>query len=201
MQGISPTSSKQASSSPLPAPSASQLKIAVQLKETAYFQEALCLFETLADQGFSDAHFHLGTMYLTGMGVEPNEATAMGHFTQAAKLDADGPNTAKWLNPYNHGYLYENGYGIEQNYNEAYRFYVLSASANPAGAMEHIAIGSLIERGLVETLRSEQPDLETANAWYETGLRRNSVSPYEKEHLLHKIAVNKETLLKKSLTK
>ncbi len=135
--------------------------------EEADTKTALTYLNNAADNGFLEAKYYLGIMYLTGVGVDRDAEKALSYFEDAAEkdyapalsqiayiyfngkgVDADYVQAvyyeklaaAQGYTPsqINLGYLYENGFGVEKNLETALAYYKLAFDSGYEGAEEAI---------------------------------------------------------------
>lgn len=74
----------------------------------ADYKKAVEWYTKSANQGFAEAQYNLGAMYVHGQGVKQNYTKALEWFTKSANQD-----NAKAQ--YNLGVMYHNGDGVNQN--------------------------------------------------------------------------------------
>ena len=104
---------------------------AVAAYQRGDYATALRLWHPLAEQGDSDAQFHLGVMYESGQGVLRNDAEAIKWYRKAAEQD-DG------VAQFNLGVMYAKG--AAPNYAEAALWYRLAADHGLAGAQFNLGM-------------------------------------------------------------
>ncbi len=141
------------------AAAAGPLEDAVAAYQRGDYATALRLWHPMAEQGDSDAQFHLGVMYESGQGVLRNDAEAINWYRKAAEQNdavaqfnvgvmyAKGvpPNHAEaalWYRvaadhglagaQFNLGMMYAEGQGVSQDYVQAHMWLDLAASQLPA---------------------------------------------------------------------
>lgn len=122
------------------------------------YATALRQYEPLAEQGNTDAQFHLGVMYADGRGIPQDDVEAARWFRMAAEnensqaqvhlaamyevgrgVPQDDAEAAKWYRPaaaggapraqYNLGLMYMQGRGVTQDYTLAYVLFDLAKSS------------------------------------------------------------------------
>ena len=105
------------------------------------YSTALICFQQAADQGYADAEFDLGIMYMYGYGVEQSYENAAQYFQLAAD---HGHAEAQ----FDLGLMYGNGYGVEQSYEKAAQYFQLAADQGYAEAQSKLE--SLRENGYIQ---------------------------------------------------
>jgi hypothetical protein len=75
-----------------------------------------------AEQGYAEAQYNLGVMYLNGLGVRQDYATAMSWYRKAAE---QGHASAQ----YSLGGMYLNGHGVPRDYTAAHMWFNLAAAS------------------------------------------------------------------------
>ncbi|MEX2643569.1 MAG: tetratricopeptide repeat protein [Acetobacterales bacterium] len=147
-----------------------------------HYQKALYWFEKAADTGHADAHFYIGLMHERGLGVQQNllaaaewykKAIQWGNVTDAyyrlGRLYLHGLGTpdnianafeymqaaahkGHRLAQFHMGAIHEQGWGVEQDYIESFKWYALASNAGDVlldGAEEYNvgkALGNLEAR-------------------------------------------------------
>jgi TPR repeat protein len=122
--------------------------------DTDHFAEAFHLFQTAADQNFTDAQAGLGICYLWGKGVDKDAREALRLFQLAA--DQNNANAQFHL-----GRCYDADEDLneilETDISEAVRFYQLAAAQNQACAQAALAskymTGEIVNMDLIEAAR------------------------------------------------
>lgn len=125
------------------------------------FAAAYTELAPLAEEGNSGAQYYLGQMYLTGRGVERDEARAF-ELLQAA---ADAGDARAQVNM---GLFYEGGRMVERDDAEAARWFALAADAGMPFAQTKL--GVLYQRG-----DGVAQDLDQARALYEAAAAQGDV--------------------------
>ncbi len=126
-------------------------------------------FRPLAEQGFTEVQFILGTMYYIGQGVPQDYAEAVKWFQLAAKqgdagaqfglggmfyhgqgVPQDYAAAVKWYRlaakqgvasaQFGLGAMYHNGQGVPQDYVHAHKWFNLAASQLPPGPDHDLAV-------------------------------------------------------------
>jgi TPR repeat protein len=116
------------------------------------YPTALRLWRPLAEQGFAEAEYDLGYMYLKGHGVPPNYAEAMKWYRLAAD---QGLAAAQ----HGLGVFYADGKGVPQDYAEAVKWYRLAA--DQGFVIAQYSLGSLYADG-----RGVPQDYVQAHMWF-----------------------------------
>ena len=144
-------------------------------------------FEKAASQGLVDAQSVLAWGYFNGIIVNKDIKKALDWIEKAAQQgDAEAQNDAGYMylekSPYtnyekaaywilksvnqnypvafnNLGWLYEHGYGVEKNLNQAFTYYKKAADLDNSGGMRHV--GEFYENGWVV-----EKDVLEAAIWY-----------------------------------
>ena len=119
-----------------------------------------------AEQGHPEAEYNLGTLYVTGRGVEKNEKMAAEWFKKAAQ---HGHPTAQS----NMGVLHADGTVVEKNYDEALSWFQKAAAMGQPTAQFNLGLalaeGKFVEADKVEaykwfTLAADQNDPDATQA-------------------------------------
>lgn len=93
------------------------------------YETAYRLFKPLADQGVSDAQYHLAILYDLGLGVPQDYTEAFKWYRKAGDQGyADAQN--------NLGVMYESGLSVPQDYVLAHMWFNLASSRFPASEQE-----------------------------------------------------------------
>jgi TPR repeat protein len=110
-----------------------QFRYGQKFHEAEQFGRAACWYKKSADQGYSEAQFALGMMYLEDNGVKQDTSKAVALIKKAA--DQNLPE-AQWFL----GLLYQFGkHGVVQkNIDEAIRLYTLAATKGLPDAIESL---------------------------------------------------------------
>ena len=144
------------------------------------FVQALALMQAEANKGNGFAMHDLARMYLSGLGCDKDEELAQEWFHKAyhAFLREEETAEKKDYLQYRIGKLFSFGYGVEQDYGEAAKWYEKAvADGNPFAAY---ALGSLYRRGqgveqddgkafALYRMAAEDKDKPNAYAAYELG--------------------------------
>lgn len=124
--------------------------------EEADTKTALTYLNNAADNGFLEAKYYLGIMYLTGVGVDKDAEKALSYFEDAAEKDY-APALSQIA------YIYFNGKGVDVDYVQAVYYEKLAAAQGYAPSQ--INLGYLYENGF-----GVEKNLETALAYYKLAL-------------------------------
>ncbi len=124
--------------------------------EEADTKTALTYLNNAADNGFLEAKYYLGIMYLTGAGVDKDAEKALSYFEDAAEKDY-APALSQIA------YIYFNGKGVDVDYVQAVYYEKLAAAQGYAPSQ--INLGYLYENGF-----GVEKNLETALAYYKLAL-------------------------------
>ena len=170
------------------------------------YAEALRILRPLADQGDTKAQADMGYMYLNGFGVEKNGGQAVRWFFRSADngnpkaqamlshlyfggdagVSRDLALSAKWDRraadqgyaeaEYDLGALYENGFGVSQDYVEAMKWSILAISHYAPPETESRRLATVNRDRQAEHLSpAEIAEAERrAQAWMPTPFRRTS---------------------------
>jgi len=95
------------------------------------FVKAVQLWESLVQQGNSDAQYQLGVMYYNGWGVNRDINKTIKLYTLASQ---QRNATAQ----YNLGMIYYHGIHVKQDYHKAYKLYSLAAKKGEPNAQKVI---------------------------------------------------------------
>lgn len=96
------------------------------------YEDALRLWQPLAEQGDPDAQYNLGLLYMNGLGVEKDERTALLWFTRAGQ---QGLADAQ----YNAGVMFYAGKGVYPSQKTAVEWWKLAAGHGHANAQNNLA--------------------------------------------------------------
>ena len=170
------------------------------------YAEALRILRPLADQGDTNAQADMGYMYLNGFGVEKNGGQAVRWFFRSADngnpkaqamlahlyfrgdagVSRDLALSAKWDRraadqgyaeaEYDLGALYENGFGVAQDYVEAMKWSILAISHYASSQTESRRLATVNRDRQAEHLSpAEIAEAERrAQTWTATPFRRTS---------------------------
>ena len=98
--------------------------------ERGDYATALREWQPLAEQGYAEAQYYLGSMYDRGIGVGQDFAKAAKWYRRAAHQDdVDGQN--------NLGAMYLKGNGVPQDYVQAHMWFNLAAAQDHKAAIEN----------------------------------------------------------------
>ena len=98
--------------------------------ERGDYAAALLEWRPLAERGYAEAQYYLGSMYDRGIGVRQDFAEAAKWYRRAANQDdADGQN--------NLGAMYFNGHGVPQDHVRAHMWFNLAAALDHQAANEN----------------------------------------------------------------
>lgn len=118
-------------------------------------EEAFRDYMLCADRGqFHEAMRVVGTMYLTGRGVEKDLAKALDWTQRAAKKD--NPRAI-----YNLGIMYKQGLGVEKNIDKAKEYFIQAANHKTPDPKAMIAVAEMFEFG-----NGVKQDQKQAFQWY-----------------------------------
>lgn len=133
-------------------------------------ERAAALFKKAADAGNRSAMFELGVMYAYGRGVKKNYVKASKYLrlsrTEEALAVLD--ESIEWWRPaaeagiaegeYQYGVCYINGYGVQSDFAEGYKWIYKAALRNHAKAID--AMAQIYENGL-----GVEPNADKAAYW------------------------------------
>jgi TPR repeat protein len=105
---------------------------------TGDYPKAVALWQTLADEGDSQAQFELAWLYTTGLGTEKNLERAAFYFNKAAE-------SGHAESQHKLGQLFLYGQGVTQSYSEALRWFTAAAEQGQGEAQ--LLLGQLYLRG------------------------------------------------------
>ena len=117
------------------------------------YEEAAKWYTLAANQGDSDGQVALGTLYFYGQGVTQEYEKAFELFEQASKKD-NNYYAQYWM-----GVCFEYGYGTSKSLQDAYAWYLLSATQGYSVAQD--AVGRFFEEGI-----GVDKNYEEAVKWY-----------------------------------
>lgn len=120
---------------------------------------AIAKYKPLADQGNTVAQFNMGTIYHTGYGVTPDDATAAIWFRKAAEQGFARAQSAL-------GLLYLTGHGVPQDYGQAAHWLTKAAQQGDSIAQENL--GAMYGKG-VGVPRDERLAIEWSQKAAEQG--------------------------------
>ena len=125
------------------------------------YAKTLRLIRPLANNGDAAAQFNLGLMYLTGQGVQQDDAAAVLWFRKAAEQGYVSAQS-------NLGVLYRDGRGVPQNYAEAVTWLRKAADQGDAIAQYllglQFATGSGVSQDYAEAIKWFQKAAEQGHA-------------------------------------
>jgi hypothetical protein len=113
---------------------------------------ALKEWRSLAEQGFAEAQFVLGTMYAQGQGMPQDYPEAVRWFRRAAE---QGDPRAQ----FSLGAFYDNGMGVPKDYAEAARWYRQAAEQGNPRAQNNLGLMYELGHGVAE-------DYIQAHVWF-----------------------------------
>jgi len=134
------------------------LERGIQAYYAGSYDKAFTLLSPLADAGVARAQLRMGVMYYLGRGAPKSQVDAEIWINKA--LPAVRDNAAKgraWAQA-DLGSLYEDGLVVEQNDEEAVRWYRLAAEQGYAGAQTNLGVMYANGKGV-------EPDLDQAIKW------------------------------------
>lgn len=144
-------------------------------------EKAFAIFQAEADKGNILAIHDIGKMYRQGLLGEENTENADKFFTEALRAFQEIEPTAKKMRPYVQyriGKLYNLGYGTEQNYAEALKWFEKAALAENKYAQ--YSLGSLYYYG-----SGTEQSFENAFMWYKRSADKgNAYAAYETAKML-----------------
>ena len=147
------------------------------------YSEAVDWHRKAADQGHAEAQYNLGKLYMHGKGVDYNHSAAVGWYRKAADQGhaeaqyeigsqnwrTNFPESAKWHSKaaeqghvhaqFLLGYLYFEGYGVDQEYSEAAYWY--RRAAEQGSKYAQLELGNLYANG-----DGVDQDYSEAAYWY-----------------------------------
>ena len=134
------------------APARADFQDGVAASERGDYATALREFLPLAEEGDTDAQYHLGLMYADGHGVSQDHAEAVKWYRMAASR---GQADAQ----FRLGFMYYDGQGVPQNYAEAVTWYRMAANQGQADAQ--FGLGVIYHNG-----RILPQDYVQAHLWF-----------------------------------
>ncbi len=156
-------------------------KTACSLMYDGDYENALALFQEEADKGNVPAMYNIAKMYQRGQLGEENIPKAQEYYARTLKGFLFLESSAGKMQPYvwyNIGKLYNLGYGTEQNYTEAFKWFHKAAIAG-----NHYAGYSL--GGLYNYGNGTEQDCEKAFEWYKKSAdKHNAYGCYEAAKML-----------------
>ena len=126
------------------------------------YDEALAIWQPLADSGYAAAQFNIGMLFQNGVGVDKSITTANDWFQKAVDRDFAPAQLAM-------GRAYMDGIGVDQNIDRAVNLLISAAEQGHAQAQYEVGVlyreGSIVERDQVQALEyfllaAEQGDPE-----------------------------------------
>lgn len=158
--------------------------------DRANYKDALAIWMIEAESGNPEAQNYVGEIYLKSPPEDPRYDLAAKWFQKAA----DSGFTRAQVNL---GYLYENGFGVEQNSDKALFWYTKSSGAQPEeimqqhqmAASEREELAELKQRNALQlkqltALRNEKQGIENSLKQAQTQLQENTNSIAEQQHLI-----------------
>lgn len=156
-------------------------KTACSLMYDGDYENALALFQEEADKGNVPAIYNIAKMYHRGQLGEVNIPKAQEYYSRTLKGLLHLESSAEKMQPYvwyHIGKLYDIGYGTEQNYTEAFRWFQKAAISG-----NHYAQYSL--GGLYHYGNGTEQDYEKAFEWYKKSAdKHNAYACYEAAKML-----------------
>ena len=105
-------------------------------------QEAARLFRKASEQGDALAHACLADMYAWGRGVDHNDIEAVRLYKLAAGADPPVSGAQHKL-----GMCFQNGQGVDKDYDESRRWHTLAANQDHPGSLYMLAVLSIATQG------------------------------------------------------
>ena len=96
------------------------------------YAKALASFTKVADQGYAEAQYNLGTMYMDGRGVTQDDKQAVAWYRKAA-------DQGYAMAQYNLGVMYENGRGVAKDERRAIEYWKMAARQGDEDARYNLA--------------------------------------------------------------
>lgn len=156
-------------------------KTACGLMYDGDYANALALFQEEADKGNVPAIYNIAKMYQRGQLGEENIPKAQEYYARTLKGFLHLESSAGKMQPYvwyHIGKLYDIGYGTEQNYTEAFRWFQKAAISGNHYAQ--YSLGSLYHYG-----NGTEQDYEKAFEWYKKSAdKHNAYACYEAAKML-----------------
>ncbi len=161
-------------------------------------ERAAELFKIAADAGNRSAMFELGAMYAFGRGVKKNYVKATKYLRMSRTEEAIAllDEAAGWWKPaaeqgiaegeYQYGVCCINGYGMQSDFEEGYKWIYKAALRNHAKAID--AMSQIYENGL-----GVEPSHEKAEFWKKKYCEVTGTSPDKVGLKEGDLTVNKET--------
>ncbi len=128
------------------------LKSAHQWVKEGHTEKALPIYLRLAEQGNTEAEFHLGLLYANGQGVPKDDKQAADWFTKAANQGMMEAQTKL-------GFMYAIGRGVPQNYTTAIYWCYKAAEQGDVIAQYNLGLMYAKGQGVVK-------DNNLAFSWY-----------------------------------
>lgn len=156
-------------------------KTACGLMYDGDYENALTLFQEEADKGNVPAIYNIAKMYQRGQFGEKNIPKAQEYYAKTLKGFLQLESSAGKMQPYvwyHIGKLYNLGYGTEQNYAEAFKWFQKAAIADNGFAQ--YSLGGLYHYG-----NGTEQDYEKAFEWYKKSAdKHNTYACYEAAKML-----------------
>ncbi|HLD46068.1 MAG TPA: tetratricopeptide repeat protein, partial [bacterium] len=135
-----------------------KLKEALASYEAQEYSSALAHFVTLAEEGSSEAQYHVGRMYLLGQGVGKDLKISASWYQKAANQ-----GNAKAQNDL--GVMYLRGIGVPQDYKKGFEWIGQAANAGLIDAQ--FSMGLLYAEG-----KGVRKNLQQAASWFEQAAKQ-----------------------------
>jgi len=156
-------------------------KTACGLMYDGNYEKALALFQDEADKGNVPAIYNIAKMYQRGQLGKENIPKAEEYYARTLKGFLHLESSAGKMQPYvwyHIGKLYNLGYGTEQNYAEAFKWFQKSAEAGNSYAQ--YSLGGLYHYG-----NGTEQNYEKAFEWYKKSAdKHNAYACYEVAKML-----------------
>ncbi len=156
-------------------------KTACGLMYDGDYENALDLFQSEADKGNVPAIYNIAKMYQRGQLGEENIPKAQEYYARTLKGFLSLQASAGKMQPYvwyHIGKLYNLGYGTEQDYTEAFKWFQKAAIADNGYAQ--YSLGNLYHYG-----NGTEQDYEKAFEWYKKSAdKHNAYAYYETAKML-----------------
>jgi len=105
-----------------------------------HYDEALAIWQPLADSGYAAAQFNIGMLYQNGLGIDKSITTANGWFQKA--VDRNFAPAQLLL-----GRAYLNGVGVDKNVDRA--LVLLTSAADQGHPQAQYEVGVIYREGLI----------------------------------------------------
>ncbi len=139
-----------------------QYRLGLKAYQQGNYDEALAIWQPLADSGYAAAQFNIGMLFQNGVGVDKSITTANDWFQKAVDRDFAPAQLAM-------GRAYMDGIGVDQNIDRALVLLTSAAEQGHAQAQYEVGViyreGSIVQRDQVRALEyfllsAEQGDPE-----------------------------------------